>query len=268
MKVVFVGRRNTFDWGIITWLSQNYNLQAAFFTEEDRFTLKGKLHILALRARRYGIIRLFDELLFRVYYVGRYSRKEAALIAQNFPMEFRKNGNLNVPTYATNDIHDPKSIETLRKLSPDLIFCNCTHIIFKEPLYSIPRLGMFILHEGITPEYRGLHTPGWAILRKEYQYLGYTLLKVSPGIDAGPILCQGTFSYRPEYELCLGYIGHAALLAGLPQMKLALDKLYADNGEFCAISQQGRKSRNYSWIRMSSCLRLMLRSSGNGHSRV
>ncbi|MGB5107724.1 MAG: formyltransferase family protein [Candidatus Zixiibacteriota bacterium] len=267
MKVVFVGRRNAFDLGMIRWLAENYTVQAAFFIEEDRLTIKGKLHILALRARRFGFIRLFDELLFRVYYIWRYSRKEAELIAQNFPIEFREDSNLNIPTFLRNDIHDPESIATLQKFAPDLVFCNCTHIIFKKPFYSIPRLGMFILHEGITPEYRGLHTPGWAILRKEYQFLGYTLLKISPGLDAGPILCQGVFPYRPEYELCFGYVGHAALLAGLPEMKSALDKLYADNGQFCAIPQQGRRSRNHSWIRMSSYLRLMLRRSGNGSSK-
>ncbi len=267
MKVVFVGRRNSFGWGIIRWLADKYTVQAAFFTEEDRTTIKGKLHILALRARRFGLISLFDELVFRIYYIWRYSRKEAKLIAQNFPIEFRKDGGLNIPVFSSEDVHNPELITALQSLAPDLIFCNCTHIIFKKSLYSIPRFGMFMLHEGITPEYRGLHTPGWAILRKEYQYLGYTLLKVSAGIDTGPILCQGVFPYRKEYELCFGYVGHAALLAGLPDIKESLDNLFLNNGAFCAVAQEGRESRNYSWIRMSSCLRLMLRSSGNGFSK-
>ena len=266
MSVVFVGRRNRFDWGIIKWLADNYTLQAVFFLEEDRIKLSGKFQILAQRARRFGVLRLLDELLFRVYYIWRCSRKEAILVEQNFPPQFREDANLNVLTVACGDLHAPEWIKKLHQIAPDLIFSNCTHIIFRKSLYSIPRLGMFMLHEGITPEYRGLHTPGWAILRKEYQYLGYTLLKVSAGIDAGPILCQGAFPYRKEYGLCFGYVGHAALLAGLPHIKLSLDKLYLNDGEFSPVAQRGRKNTNYSWIRMSSYLRLVLRNRNIGSS--
>jgi hypothetical protein len=34
----------------------------------------------------------------------------------------------------------------------------CGSVIFKHAFYSIPRMGTFILHDDLTPEYLGLHT--------------------------------------------------------------------------------------------------------------
>ena len=35
----------------------------------------------------------------------------------------------------------------------------CGSVIFKHAFYSIPRMGTLILHDDLTPEYLGLHTP-------------------------------------------------------------------------------------------------------------
>ncbi len=260
MRVVFVGRRNAFDWGIIRWLDKNYTLDAAFFIEEDRFHFKTRVKKLRKRAKRLGITRVADELLFRAFCRLRYGSRQNRLFSTLIPEQFVSESTVDIPCHYCDSIHKEKWLSKIREMRPDVIFSVCTHTIFKKKLFRIPRYGLLMLHEGITPEYRGLSTPGWALLKREYEYVGYTLLKIDDGIDSGPILCQGTYPDADKFGFCYGFVGHAALVHGLPEMKRAMDTMYINDGRFDEVSQAGRISNNYSWIPFSAYLRLKCRS--------
>ena len=92
--------------------------------------------------------------------------------------------------------HAPEWIEKLKDLRPDFVFVVCCSVILKKEFYSVPRFGAFVLHEGITPECRGLHTPLWALVEKNPEGIGYSLIQIASSIDGGPILVQGQVPFE------------------------------------------------------------------------
>ena len=255
MRVVFVGRRTGFNNGLAHWLDKHYSLQGAFYIEEGWNRRRERFRAVWKRAKRVGPLRIADELLFYGYYLRRYGRGDERLWEAELPAQFRNPPPLDAPTYSCEDIHEPRWLDAIAALEPDIILSVCAKTIFRPSLFELPKMGMFILHEGVTPEYRGLHTAGWALLRGEPEYVGFSLLKADRSIDGGPILCQGAYPDALRWGFHWRFMGHRALLHGLPEMKAALDGLYARGGYFEPVSQSGRASHNYSWIRFSDYLR-------------
>ena len=79
----------------------------------------------------------------------------------------------------------------LESLRLDAVFAMCVDAYFPRRLRDAPRHGVFLWHEGITPEYRGLYSSFWALLRQDYARIGFTLLKANERFDAGTIYLQG-----------------------------------------------------------------------------
>ena len=46
-------------------------------------------------------------------------------------------------------------------------------------------------HPGITPFYRGSHSPFWAVINDDVQNIGWTCFLVDGGVDTGPVIEQG-----------------------------------------------------------------------------
>ena len=260
MKIVFVGRRTGFNMGIVNWLDENYTLCAALFIEEDWSSRRARINEVRKRVKRLGVLRVFDELLFYGFYSLWCGRREGELWSTILPRQFRMTSTIDRPCYSCDNIHNGHWLKKIKELAPDMIFGTCARTIFKPKLFNLPKFGTFMLHEGITPEYRGLHTVGWALLQGEPEYIGYTLLKIDEGLDSGPILCQAAYPDADKFGFYWRFVGHLALVHGLPDMKNALDALYLQKGMFQAVSQVGRTSKNYSWIPFSDYVRRRWRS--------
>lgn len=260
MRVAFVGRRTGFNGGFIRWLDEHYTLAGVFFIEEDWRERSAQLREVRRRVKRLGFVRVVDELLFLIYYVRRFGKEERRLWDAEFPPRFLSVPDTAAPTYSCDDIHLREWRAKLKATNADVVFATCGRTIFRRQFFGIPRWGTFVLHEGITPEYRGLHTAGWALLKGELDFVGYTLLKVDDGIDTGLVLCQGAYADADRYGFYWRFLGHRALLDGLPHMKASLDSLYENDGRFEPVSQEGRESRNYSWIRLTEYIAIRLRA--------
>jgi methionyl-tRNA formyltransferase len=86
------------------------------------------------------------------------------------------------------NLSDPKFINTLKYLNPDLIIVVAFRKIPDE-LLNIPRLGSFNLHASLLPQYRGAAPINWAIINGETQ-TGMTTFLLNNKIDTGDILLQ------------------------------------------------------------------------------
>ena len=255
LRVIFAGRDNAFNRGFCVWLRENFELAACLFLEGERFSLKGRWSRISWRGKKYGWWRVLDELAFHVYDRLILRRGEKKYWDAAIPEQYRVMHTLDVPCYVVDNVHGKKWIEMVTSLKPDVIIGLCGSVIFKPKFYTIPKFGTFILHEGLTPEYRGLHTPLWALVKDEPQYIGYTLLKVNKSIDGGDVLVQG--GYMPEAGEGLSswsLVGHKAIISGLPQMAESLRKLI-ENGGFTAVSLEGRNSNYYSWMTLTKYTR-------------
>ena len=81
------------------------------------------------------------------------------------------------------------SREFLNSVKPDIVIARCKFIL-KPEIFSLARVGAFALHPGICPEYRNAHGCFWALVNRDLDRVGMTLLKIDKGIDTGPVYLQ------------------------------------------------------------------------------
>jgi methionyl-tRNA formyltransferase len=90
---------------------------------------------------------------------------------------------------APASINDPATVERLRALRADLsIVCDYGQIL-KPAALSATRLGAVNLHGSLLPRHRGAAPVQWSILSGDRE-TGVTVIHMTPGLDAGPILAQ------------------------------------------------------------------------------
>ena len=78
-------------------------------------------------------------------------------------------------------------IETLQKLSPDLIVVVAYGHILPKSILDIPSLGCINVHASLLPKYRGASPINWAIIEGEAE-TGVTTMLMDEGLDTGDIL--------------------------------------------------------------------------------
>jgi methionyl-tRNA formyltransferase len=126
----------------------------------------------------------------------------------------------------------------IEEVSPDLILARCK-LMLKEKIFSIPRLGTFIMHPGICPEYRNAHGAFWALANDDLERVGMTLLKIDKGVDTGPVYGFYTYDFDEVRE------SHMVI-----QLRLVLENLDAlreklleiDEGRAAVMDTEGRPS--------------------------
>ena len=79
-------------------------------------------------------------------------------------------------------LHDPKSVDTLRKLNLD-VGLHKTGVIYRDVTINAFRLGILNHHIGILPAYRGRSVLEWSILQGDP--VGITVFFIDTGIDTG-----------------------------------------------------------------------------------
>ncbi len=266
LRILFLGRKNPFTLGLIDWLGLHFDVVGAFFVEPDRFSLRARWARIKRRIDKYGVCRVIDELAFHAWYRVFDRRLNRKLMKAGLPDRFTSLQVCPAPHWDVPDPHNPEWIQKLAALRPDLVFVDCCALILKGEFSRIPRFGAFVLHQSITPEYRGLHTPLWALVNHDVAGIGYSLVQItgpvegkSERVNNGPILVQGQVPFETPDLRAWGYIGEAVLVAGLPAVEQAFRRL-ADNGHFEPVNVEGRASRCYTWMRLSVYLKALVRS--------
>lgn len=64
-------------------------------------------------------------------------------------------------------------------------------------VYRRARLGAFVFHDSLLPQYRGFSPTVWAIINGE-NHTGVTLFEIAEGVDEGPIVDQAGVSIGPD----------------------------------------------------------------------
>jgi methionyl-tRNA formyltransferase len=90
-------------------------------------------------------------------------------------------------------VNHPDVVALADRLQPDVIAVFGTSLI-RGPLLERGRLGIFNLHGGLSPHYRGADCTFWALYNGEPDQVGCTLHRIDAGIDTGGLVAQ----IRPE----------------------------------------------------------------------
>src|SRR5688500_3890065 len=207
------------------------------------------------RARRVGLAKLIDELLFRAYWLvfraASDHRQLNVLLGEakrKIPASYAR-----PPVYRIHNINSTKGQARLRELAPDVCVL-MVHPILSSKTFTIPPLGMLVFHPGVTPEYRGPHSAFWATLNNEFWGIGWSLLRVDKGIDTGPVLAQGScYGARPLEESHV-IMQHRSHLDGIPAVLDVLRKL--EQGQHPRTPMMNRRSTNYTHPGITDYLKL------------
>jgi len=136
----------------------------------------------------------------------------------------------------------PNSSETKRflgEIQPDIILARCKSILNKR-IYSQARVGTFVMHPGICPEYRNAHGCFWALANRNTANVGMTLLKIDADVDTGPVYGYYRYDYDEVAESHI-VIQNRVVFDNLDSLATKFREILA--GTAAMIDSQGRKSR-------------------------
>lgn len=105
----------------------------------------------------------------------------------------------------------------------DLVICFGTSYITKKTLAKATFLN---LHTGVLPQYRGVKSEWWALKNRDWFYIGWTLHKMMPKLDAGEIIFSGQ---RPEIPFTAPELRSCLVRAAVDRIRSRWDRL-AESG--------------------------------------
>jgi hypothetical protein len=233
LRIAFFGNENHFTNALCRWLGERSDLRLIVSTSQIPWPHRSGLRWarvarrIAGGIRRKGLFRALDETVFYLLYLAFLRRGEIARVRQladSLEIDATRTP-ADVSVIRPTRVDDPELLDLLKRLRLDAIFATCTPVYFPRELLQASRLGVFLWHEGITPEYRGVYAPFWALLREDYTRIGYTLLRMNEELDAGPIYLQGRVQNACFSSDWPSYLGHKAILDSLPRVEHFLHDL-------------------------------------------
>lgn len=175
--------------GLASWLASTLRL-AGLIIIRDR---PGRLWRASRREiRRVGLLRFLDVVAFRAYARLCLADRDASWKEQAVRrLRARYPADLNaVPRIVVSSPNGEDARAFMAGLRPDVAIARCK-VILKREVFELPRVGTFVMHPGICPEYRNAHGCFWALVNRDLDRVGMTLLRVDAGIDTGPIFLHG-----------------------------------------------------------------------------
>ncbi len=146
--------------------------------------------------------------------VGRGQRVTPSLVAV-------KAQQLGIPVLKPSRVNAVESVETLRRLAPDVIVVAAYGQILKGTVLSLPPLGCINVHASLLPRHRGPDPIRWTFLKGDRE-TGVTIMLMDEGVDTGPILVQRSIALEEQDNYSslvtkLGILGGVLLREVLPQ---------------------------------------------------
>jgi len=94
------------------------------------------------------------------------------------------------------NVNDPRFVEVLRRLEPDLFISMYFGRLFSPDLLQVPKLGCINMHPSLLPKYRGQGPSTWPIVHGDKE-TGQTIHWLDEGIDSGDIIGQRAIPVDP-----------------------------------------------------------------------
>lgn len=92
----------------------------------------------------------------------------------------------NIPVFQPETLKDPKVINELQQLNPDLIIVFAYGLIFPKTVLNIPKFGCINIHASLLPRWRGAAPIQHAILAGD-NITGISIMNMEVGLDTGAV---------------------------------------------------------------------------------
>jgi hypothetical protein len=247
--------------GLVRWLGSFSTVAGIVVIQEPGGRLWKRIK---REISRVGFWRFLDVLAFRVYYrltcaAGdrRWEDRELARLRRWFPER------PDAPELVVSSPNSREAEAFVTERRPDLMIARCKTLL-KESIFSIPRLGTFVMHPGICPEYRNAHGCFWALAHGDAEKIGMTLLRIDRGVDTGPVYGYFRVDGNPGESHVVTQ--HRAVLHHLDEIRDTL--LAIEAGGATPIDTTGRKSSTWGQPWLTSYLKTRRTRVGSRESIV
>jgi hypothetical protein len=238
--------------GLARWLGSFSTLVGTVVIREPRRRLRRRI---AREVARVGPLRFLDVLAFRIYYrIARlrsdrqWEQRELNRLREKFAEQRR------APEIIVTSPNSADAERFISQLRPDLVLARCKTLL-KAQIFSIPRMGTYVLHPGICPEYRNAHGCFWAQALGDSRNIGATLLRIDRGIDTGPVYGYYRVDVHPAESHVV--LQHRAVLEHLDAIRERLLEIHG--GVARPIDTTGRASAAWGQPWLTAYLRMRLR---------
>jgi len=145
-----------------------------------------------------------------------------------------------VPCLYVDDINSTKSVEWIKNLNPDVIFCFGWSSLIKKDILAVAPMGIVGYHPAKLPKNRGRHPLIWA-LALGLKESASTFFFMDEGADTGDILSQVDFeiSYQDDARNLYDKVVNIALIQ-IEEFIPALEK-----GTYTRIKQNEKESNGW-----------------------
>ena len=206
-NIIILGRQTEATRILYNSLSISHNVHYVIVEHKEP-----SLYFIKRRIKKLGLLRVFDQLLFIVFYaklLNLYSRRrideilnENDILVNAIPAE---------KIVSVNSVNSQRVIDILQCGIADVIVLSGTRILTNKVICSTKSV-IINIHSGITPNYRGVQGAYWAFANNETHLAGVTLHVVDTGIDTGSIIDQelititkkDNYSTYPYLQLVIG----------------------------------------------------------------
>ena len=223
--------------GLSRWMGSFSDLAGIVELDEDAGRAAQRVH---RQIRRAGILRFLDVLALRLYYRFAHARADREWEANAVKAMRRRFPELprDVRIASMRSVNSPECVDFIRRCAPDFVVARCKTLL-KPEVFTIPRAGTYVFHPGICPEYRNAHGCFWALVNRDLDRVGLTLLRIDAGVDTGPVYGYFTYNFDERTESHIR-IQQRVLIENLDALRDRL--LEALAGDASAIDTTGRKS--------------------------
>jgi methionyl-tRNA formyltransferase len=157
---------------------------------------------------------------------------------------------LGLQVYQPERIREPQAVETVRRLSPDLLVVVAYGQIIPSSVLSIPKRGAVNVHASLLPRHRGAAPVARAILGGDRE-TGVTIMRMDEQLDHGPILAtRKTAIAHGEDAVALtsrlAAIGAELLVATLARLE-SITPVEQDHGRATLAPRLRREDAELEW---------------------
>ncbi len=232
MRSVFIGSKNEFDEMIVDWLAERTEIAGVVWSDSAtwRKTWKGRFDYGMKRAKKYGYFKLLNELMLFFYVKKKVAVTDLGFLKREIIRPYWKNNgrkfsDLKFPEISSENVNKKEVLDFLGEVKPDIIFAMCVNDFFGKKIRAIPKYGVFLWHEGLTPEYKGLYSPFWTMYNGQFDKLAYSFLRMNDKVDAGEVYVQGFAKGIDLNKHNYSFIGHKAIYDSLGEVGIFLQQL-------------------------------------------
>ncbi len=93
----------------------------------------------------------------------------------------------NIPVWQPQSLRDPKAVEQLKALQPDVLVVVAYGLIIPPEVLAIPQYGCLNVHGSLLPRWRGA-APIHRAIQAGDEETGATIMLMDEGLDTGPML--------------------------------------------------------------------------------